>query len=48
MTISLIMMRGAQLAITESPDLEVTWWRERDREVDFVLSGPAADLVAGR
>lgn len=28
---------GAHLVNTASPEIEVLWWRERDREVDFVL-----------
>ena len=43
---------GAHLVNTAGRDLEVTWWRERDREVDFVLSGPrgvlAIEVAGGR
>ena len=36
---------GAHLVNTAGRDIEVTWWRERDREVDFVLSSPSAVLA---
>ena len=36
---------GAHLVNTACRDVEVTWWRERDREVDFVLSGPTGVLA---
>ena len=43
---------GAHLVNTAGRDVEVTWWRERDREVDFVLSGPggvlAIEVASGR
>lgn len=43
---------GAHLVNTAGRDLEVTWWRERDREVDFVVSGPggvvAIEVGSGR
>lgn len=43
---------GAHLVNTAGRDIEVTWWRERDREVDFVLSGPggvlAIEVASGR
>lgn len=29
---------GAHLVATAGPDIEVTWWRAGDREVDFVLA----------
>jgi Predicted ATPase (AAA+ superfamily) len=29
---------GAHLVATAGPDVEVTWWRVGDREVDFVLA----------
>lgn len=43
---------GAHLVNTAGRDLEVTWWREGDREVDFVLAGPegvlAIEVASGR
>ncbi len=36
---------GAHLVNTAGRDLKVTWWRERGREVDFILSGPAGVLA---
>jgi hypothetical protein len=43
---------GAHLVNTAGRDVEVTWWRERDREVDFVVSGPggivAIEVASGR
>lgn len=43
---------GAHLVNTVGRDLDVTWWRDRDREVDFVLSGPhgvlAIEVASGR
>jgi predicted AAA+ superfamily ATPase len=43
---------GAHLVNTAGRDLEVTWWRERDREVDFVISGSkgvlAIEVASGR
>lgn len=43
---------GAHLVNTADRELEVTWWRDRDREVDFVLSRPgetlAIEVTSGR
>lgn len=43
---------GAHLANTAERDVEVTWWREGDREVDFVLSHRsnvlAIEVASGR
>jgi hypothetical protein len=43
---------GAHLVNTARPGVEVGWWRERNREVDFVLSdGPrtlAIEVTSGR
>lgn len=43
---------GAHLVNTAGRDIQVTWWRERDREVDFVLSNPrgvlAIEVASGR
>jgi hypothetical protein len=43
---------GAHLVNTAGRDVEVTWWRERDREVDFIVSGPgglvAIEVASGR
>ncbi len=43
---------GAHLVNTAERDLDVTWWRDRDREVDFVLTGPrgvlAIEVASGR
>lgn len=43
---------GAHLVRTMGRDLEVTWWREGDREVDYVLSGSrgvlAIEVASGR
>ena len=36
---------GAHLVNTAAPGVEVTWWRERNREVDFVVSD-GQDVVA--
>jgi len=36
---------GAHLVATAGPDLEVTWWRVGDREVDFVLARGASVLA---
>lgn len=36
---------GAHLVATAGPDVEVTWWRLGDREVDFVLAGGSAILA---
>ena len=43
---------GAHLVNTADRGLEVTWWRDRDREVDSVLSRPgetlAIEVTSGR
>ena len=44
---------GAHLAnAAATGELELSWWREGDREVDFVLSGPgglaAIEVKSGR
>lgn len=43
---------GAHLVNTAGREIEVAWWRERDREVDFVVSGPggvvALEVASGR
>lgn len=36
---------GAHLVATAGPDIEVTWWRAGDREVDFVLARGSALLA---
>ncbi len=36
---------GAHLVRTAGRDLEVGWWRDGDREVDYVLSGPGSVLA---
>lgn len=36
---------GAHLVATAGPDVEVTWWRVGDREVDFVLARGSALLA---
>lgn len=36
---------GAHLVATAGPDVEVTWWRVGDREVDFVLARGASVLA---
>lgn len=36
---------GAHLVNSAPADLAVTWWRDRDREVDFVLESPAGLLA---
>lgn len=36
---------GAHLVETAGPDLEVTWWRVGDREVDFVLARGSSILA---
>jgi predicted AAA+ superfamily ATPase len=43
---------GAHLVNTAGRDLEISWWRAGDREVDFVLSGRgevlAIEVASGR
>jgi predicted AAA+ superfamily ATPase len=43
---------GAHLLNTAGRDIEVTWWREGDREVDFVVSDGtrvlAIEVASGR
>jgi hypothetical protein len=36
---------GAHLAATATPDMELTWWREGDREVDFILADASRVLA---
>lgn len=36
---------GAHLVATAGRDVDVLWWREGDREVDFVLAGRSAVLA---
>ena len=36
---------GAHLVATAERNMEVTWWREGDREVDYVLAGRSGVLA---
>ena len=38
---------GAHLVATAERNMEVTWWREGDREVDYVLAGRSGVLAIG-